>query len=156
MAEIAPQFLEVGGRPHLLQRQHVGIKGPDHRAQCRLGCLRFGIGRPVNAVNPGTTETPLADQIVASLAALSGKTPEEIKGTKDVSNNTQLGNPNEMQLETTKNETALAEEAKNYKSAEEFVKAQEITRKEIAQEKVPTAAFINGARNMLPEIKFFL
>jgi 3-oxoacyl-[acyl-carrier protein] reductase/bacilysin biosynthesis oxidoreductase BacG len=35
----------------------------------------------VNAINPGTTETPLADQIVAALSALTLKPMEEIKTT---------------------------------------------------------------------------
>ncbi|MFI5252890.1 MAG: SDR family NAD(P)-dependent oxidoreductase [Bacteroidota bacterium] len=33
----------------------------------------------VNAVNPGTTETPLAEQIVAALSTLNNQPPEEVK-----------------------------------------------------------------------------
>jgi len=33
----------------------------------------------VNALSPGTTDTPLTEQTVASLAALAAKTPEEVK-----------------------------------------------------------------------------
>ena len=40
----------------------------------------------VNALNPGTTDTPLTEQTIASLAALSAKSPEEVKAALYASN----------------------------------------------------------------------
>ena len=51
-AQVTAQFLEIARRSHFLQREHIRGETADHGAQYLLGCLGFGVGRPVDALNP--------------------------------------------------------------------------------------------------------